>query len=389
MRREVGHTVGYIAIQLGSVASSLVALRWGSAAFGSAWVLGAMLAMGWGATVMMLLTPALPARMWTIPFGQALRSSSAGLGASALVCALAVSLPPTSAIVSSLAGIGALWVLVFFLVGLIRHTVQVATTLIVRQGLHRPLLDWQGVGRGAEIVALGIGCRWPDVLLFCVAWLVYPALQLLALWLVPGVRDPAPARGEPAEAVAGGAGEAANLASSVLDLVVPTLWLRVGGEAAYVAYRGMTAAVGYVVLVPRYWYVVVSTSLGTIRERRPYLAAATMALSLVGAFCYQWMSGLVPLDMMLWSAIPVLASAGSATMFSRLRQLCLQRGDITSPALATVAARVTEAALLMLFARVIGLGPHVIILAYCASALGAVLLRWRVGARQETSERHA
>lgn len=376
MRTEVLQTLGYIAILIASVASALVALRWGIPAFGSTWVLGALLTMGWGTTSLALLDPSLPARLWTIPYRDGARASWRSLAVGTGVCALVAVVPVLSNVVSAFAGTQAGWVLVFVWIGMARYAVQVMTTLLVRESLHNQLLVAQGIGRVAEIAWLGMSCWWSDTRMFVVSWLVYPGLQAFAL--VAARRQ----RGRPETTAAQrgcswnrerASGELSNVVLSLLDIVVPTLWLRLGGEAAYVVYRAMISAVGYVVLLPRYWYVVAESSAaaprGTVR-----FALSVMAVSVTVAVGYQWLTRVVPVEAMLWAVIPVLFSSGSAPHYSRLRQGCLRRGDIASPAISAVAGRIAELLLLVLLAGAFRAPGHVTVLAYCGTAVSAVVL---------------
>lgn len=223
--------------------------------------------------------------------------------------------------------------------------------------------------------------------MFVLAWLAYPGLQLIALVTegrgrcLPGnaalQRNTALQKGHSCTEERA-SGELSNVASSLLDLVVPTVWLGMAGDAAYVAYRSIGSTVGHVVLFPRYWYVV-SGSSRSAPESIWRFTLSVMAVSVVTSLGYQWFTRLVPVEAMLWSVIPVLFSSGTAPTYSRLRQECLRRGDIVSPAVSSVAGRIAELLLLLFLAGIGRFPPHVTILAYCGTAVSAVVLEWRVG----------
>jgi hypothetical protein len=340
--------------------------------------LGALLTLGWGTTLVSVLAPSLPARIWTMPFRDGVGSSARVLAAGVAVCGLAAAVPDLSSRLAAFAAMERGWVTVFVGAGVVRGTVQVASTLLVRQGLHTPLITAQATGRALEMLGLLVSCQGSSPTIFVLAWLVYPVTQAVALHVLRPSRQGPSAAGheEPVAPYPSRGGGAANFAALILELIVPTAWLRLGGDAAYVVYRAVSSAVGYVVLFPRYWYVVS----GSARASRTGVrfALGVVIVSVAAAVAYQWVTGLVPVELIAVSVIPTVLNAGAAPHFSRLRQNCLQGGDVTSPALATAAGKITELSLLVLSGRVLSLSPKWMILAYSADALGALVLHWRV-----------
>jgi hypothetical protein len=163
--------------------------------------------------------------------------------------------------------------------------------------------------------------------------------------------------------------------NQAFDLAMPTLWLQVGGAAAFVAYRAIAAALSNSALLPRYWFVVVSPSRRARGESaRLFFVSFLSAFFLASVFL--WGTDAVPIELILWSSIPLLINSLAVPSFSRMRQKCLNRGQIIQPAVAMIIGRLAEIALLLLFVGTKILPNAGVVVAYSGFALSAPALRF-------------
>lgn len=372
--RQPGRDALYALLYAGNQALALltiiVLIRYGQHTLTLPWVLGAMLTLGWGSTLYGMAGPTLAARLWSAPRRRGFAACTRVLAAACGLLFVAGLWPGAGALLADLSGISMSWLVLFVALGLLRAHAQVLSTFSVRHGRHARVLRFQLVGRTIEIalaLAAGLG---GNVWLLVLAWLAYPAAQLLLLafeWRE--YQDPSVAAPD-----AGGGSRAwiAAMISQAFDLVMPTVWLRQGGAEVFVAYRAVSSALANSIMLPRYWYVLSpdkprdgKVGIGLLGP----VLVATLTLSVV----FQLGSNAVPWDVFVWSLIPLLINGTAMPSFSRLRQLCLNQGKLVPPALAMVAGRLTELAALLLVARG-GLAPGAAIVAYTGFAVCAPAL---------------
>ncbi len=367
------HALLYAGNQAVAVLTTVLVIRFGKEAFGLTWTLGAILVLGWGTVGYGMLAPALSARLWSIAPDRGLRLGTRTLLAGTAVLLPVIAVPRLTEALNGLAGIGLPWLPLFAFLGLLRGHAQAMSTFSIRSGRHGQVLRHQLAGRVLEILLATVGCLSAQPLLLAAAWAAYPLTQLLLL-----LREwtdyktlPATDGGTPPQPNAW----LPTLASQGFDMAMPTLWLHLGGEAAFVAYRAVTAALANSALLPRYWYVVVSPG------NRPkgegawiFIVSFIPAMALAAIFLLG--TGSVSTEIILWSGVPLLINSLVTPAFSRMRQDCLNRGELIQPAVAVILGHLAEAALLFAFSAQTALPPACVLVAYSGYAVSALALRW-------------
>lgn len=354
-----------------AVLSTILLLRYGQQTLGLTWVVGAMLAVGWGTTLYGIVGPTLSATLWHTSRAKGGTACARALFVALCVLPVVSLLPRAVDFLTEVAGISMSWQLWFTTIGLLRAFAQTMSTYSVRHGRHEYVLRFQLAGRFVEIgLMLAAGLSGEIVLLVC-AWLAYPGAQLVLLateWQEYG-------DGTAGDDDAGGQARAAlyTQASQVFDLVMPSIWLR-GGPEIFVAYRAVTSALANSTMLPRYWYVL-SSDKPRGEQTPPLMLAAVVGATLLFSALFQVGSNAVPWDIFAWSLIPLLVNGAVLPDFSRLRQLCLNQGRLLPPALALIIGRAAELAALSL-AVLGGMASGAVIVAYTGFAACAPALRY-------------
>jgi hypothetical protein len=331
------------------------------------WVVGAMLALGWGNTAIGLVSPRFAADVWSRPAERivvvALRSAAA-CGALLLVV---VFVPWLSDLASTASGVP-VWVWgPMAAIGTFRGLSQITSTIAIRNADHRPAIAAQFAGRVLEMAGVVLALLESSPGLFAAAWIVYPIAQNILL----AVRWKSYPDVVPSIAPADGVNRSdfgTNLAAGVTDLVYPALWLWIGGAQTYITFRALSAAISFAVLVPRYWYVVA----GTAAAKTRYVSAYTITTAAILAFGYLAIAGQLQDHAGYLFLVPLLANSILAAEFSRLRQLHLRMGLVMEPALAGLGGRLVELALLIAITRFVG--AEFAILAFSSQLISAILM---------------
>lgn len=363
--RDAWYALFYAGNQGLALLTTVFVIRYGQHSLSLPWVLGALLTLGWGVTLFGIVGPTLAARLWSASRreGMAAVTWTLTIAAAGLI---AISLSHSAgAMLVDLAGLPLPWLLVFVMLGLLRACAQTLSTFSIRHGRHERVLRFQLAGRLVEIVlavVAGIGgLAW----LLILAWAAYPLAQLLLLVLEWS--DYADAS---ATAAATSDRRMVWLASAIgqaSDLILPTTWLRLGGEETFVAYRAVTAALANSMMLPRYWY-----ALSPDKPRDGGvgggLLVAMIFTTLILATAFQFGSNAIGWEIFVWSLVPLLVVGLSTPYFSRLRQICLNNGQLLPPALALGIGRLAELAALLIAVGG-GFASGSVIVAY--SAFGA------------------
>lgn len=370
--RDALYALFYVGNQALALLTTIALIRYGQHTLTLPWVLGAILTLGWGTALYGMAGPTLAARLWSAPRRSGLAACIRVLAATFGLLFVVALWPGVGALLADLSGISLSWLVLFVALGLVRANAQTLSTFSVRHGRHTRVLRFQLLGRSLEIalalVAAMGGIGW----LLVLAWLSYPLAQSLLLaveWRE--YQDPAV---DAADSGGGSKAWLATMASQAFDLVMPTAWLRQGGSEVFVAYRAVTSALANSTMLPRYWYVL-SPDKPRDGNIGVGLLAAVLAATLILSAAFQLGSNAVPWDVFVWSLIPLLITGAAMPSFSRLRQLCLNQGQLIPPAVAMVAGRLTELTALLLTVRG-GLVPGAVIVAYTGFAVCTPVLHY-------------
>lgn len=339
----------YVALYLGNqalgVATTIAIIRFGQDTFSLTWCVGALVALGWGTTGYGLLDPSLSARIWSAPVYEGLRRSLQLLAGSLTVLGVVCLIPWTAGKVSYFSGIPIEWVAILSALGVFRACMQLIITYSLRLGRHHFVLGPQIAGRLIEIALVIWACVAGWKVLLIPALLAYPAGQLVVF--LAERRKYETLESKQAQASDSRAW-VISVIGRVLEMVLPTVWLRLGGEAVFVAYKSISAALSNSVLLPRYWYVITSPNKeggsGTL-----VIGALVLFSSIGMAGVFQFLTAAVQPELFLWSLVPLTFNSLVIPFFSRWRQRLLLEGDIVPPAVVSVLACLIEACLLTVF----------------------------------------
>lgn len=363
----------YVGNQAIAVLTTILVIRYGKEAFGLNWVLGVLLALGWGSVAYGVIAPTLSARAWSVPLATGLWLGLRTLLLAGLALALLGVVPASAQALVALSGVDWPWLAIFVSLGLLRSYAQVMSTYSIRLARHARVLRYQLVGRILEICLAVWGCLMADPILLALAWLIYPLAQTTLFVREKGEYGALPPV-ESASASHKGAWLPIS-ASQALDLAMPTLWLHLGGPSAFVAYRAITAALANSALLPRYWFVVFAPARRAKGEGGAlFLVSFLSAVFLAAVFLLG--TGAVSSDLVWWSCIPLLINSLVMPAFSRMRQHCLNQGQLVQPAFAIIVGRIAEAIFLLLFSGLKILPNASVVVAYSGFALGAPALRF-------------
>lgn len=164
-------------------------------------------------------------------------------------------------------------------------------------------------------------------------------------------------------------------ASSLVDMILPSLWLRLSNAHTYVIYRAMTAAISNAVLVPRYWYTVAKVEKSKGGGLIAFTTISSLALSTAYLFVAHQLQQ--PADFLF--LLPLIVNSLGATELSRLRQAAMLAGLVDIPAVAMLIGVTCEALLLALLAY-LAPGP-VAILAFSSMLVNFIAMRHLARAR--------
>lgn len=370
---NVLYTLLYLGNQFLAVLSTILVIRFGKDAFTLSWSLGVILALGWGATMFGLLNPPMASRIWSASslsgLRQCLRTLLMGLSL-IILCGL---IPISAHWLSSLAGISPLWVVLFVSTGLVRACTQLLSTFSIRMGRHAQTLRYQLPGRVFELIFVVWGCMTASPLLLVIAWLIYPLAQVMLVMTewhhYHDFAVPTETKKDDKNTLI------ATVASQGFDLLMPTLWLKIGGESVFIAYRSVTAALANSALLPRYWYVVVAPAVHVNRSGA-WAVVVVLLSTLVLSAAFQYGTGAVSHDFVLWSIIPILMNSLGIPAFSRMRQNCLNQGRLIPPSIAIIVGHLGVIMLLFLLVGNKALPVGALILAYTGFALCTPALRY-------------
>jgi hypothetical protein len=368
--RDAAYSVLYAGNQGLALLTTVLLIRYGQHSLGLAWVIGAILTLGWGTTLYGMFGPTLSARIWSEPRWPCLVGCTQALVLAWGVVAAIWLWPASEPVLSDIAGLSISWLSVFVALGLFRAYAQVLSTLSVRHGQHARVLRFQLVGRTVEIfLALLVGLGGTDWILL-LAWAAYPLAQVTLLAIEWREYKDTPL--DRVKTADNGRAWIVAMIGQGFDLVVPTVWLRFGGAEIFVAYRLMTAAISNSVMLPRYWYVL---RVEKVRDGgvNIELQLAVIGVALAMSAVFQIGSNAVAWPLFAWSMLPVIINGAVMPYFSRLRQMCLNQGLLNQPILAIIAGRLAELMALMLFVLA-GVASEVSILAYAGFALCAPVL---------------
>lgn len=342
LSRNGAYVALYLANQALAVATTLALVRYGQGAFSLSWCLGVLIAMGWGTTGYGLFDPSLAARAWTLPSREGLFSSLRLAGLSAVALAVVCTIPWSAATVSGLAGLSIEWVAAFVSVGIFRAFAQLLSTYSLRLGRHPFVAALQIAARLMEVGLVVAGCLLTQTNLLILGLLVYPAAQLVVFAVEAEDYKKLPIS---ATQESNTRGWIISLVGRMLEMILPTIWLRVAGDTVFVAYKAVTSALGFSILLPRYWFVVVPP-----RHDLPVngvaISALVLAASITTAGAFQLLTAAVPTVIFAWSLIPVVFNSLVMPAFSRWRQQMLRDGEIIPPAVVGIFACLVEAGML-------------------------------------------
>lgn len=360
------NTLGHLFVQGLGVLAVAVAFR-PLGALPLEWVVGAMLALGWGNAAIGLVSPRFAADVWSRPAGRIVVVALRSAAACGLLLLVVVFVPGLSNLASAASGVPASVWGPMVAIGTFRGISQITSTIAIRSADHRPAIAVQFAGRVLEMAGMVLALVESSPALFAAAWIAYPMAQnvLLAVrWKI--YPDVAPST-ESAERTDRSDFEI-NLAAGATDLVYPALWLWIGGAQTYIAFRALSAAISFAVLIPRYWYVVA----GTAAAKTWYVSAYTISKAAVLAFGYLAIAGQLQDHKAYLLLLPLLANSILTAEFSRLRQLHLRAGLVMEPALAGLVGRLLELALLLAITTLVA--AEFAILAFSSQLISAILM---------------
>jgi hypothetical protein len=321
------------------IVSTIALIRYGQRTFGLPWALGAILAMGWGATGYLVLDPSLPARLWSVTFREGARWIVRSFAITSAVAAVLCVVPWTSDKLSELSGLSLPWIAAFVSLGLVRNAVQMLNVFAFRLGDQRSNLGFQVVGRVSEVALVTTACVSGNAPLLLVAWLVFPCSQM-ALFFKERRRYlklPLVERKEAARSSWFGA-----TVGQALELIIPTLCFNLVSHQVFVAYRGVNAAVANSGLIPKYWFMIASRD-GDGRS----LVIITVAFAVLAGAAFQFLTEAVPLYLFAWALIPLCGVSAAVPAFSRWKQRSFEQGRVRDPYYAQAAGSAAEVVLLL------------------------------------------
>lgn len=370
--RESTYLLLFLGNQALAVLTTILFIRFGKDAFTLVWCLGVLLTLGWGTAGYGLLDPSFAARIWSARVAEGLRITIRLLILSAAGVALICVVPWSRQQITELSGLSIEWTVIFVFIGLGRAAAQVLNAYTLRQGRHAGALMWQIVGRSIEISLVLLACYLRQPSLLIAAWLAYPISQLLIFFQERKLYEMLPAV-EQSSRDSGRIAWIVSVVGRIFEMVLPTIWLRLAGDTVFVAYRSAAAALSNSVLLPRYWYVIVSPDRKS--QSGILLPVVVVAVSLAIAATFQIVTDAVSHDLLLLSLVPLILNSAFMPFFSRWRQQCLLRGHVLPPALAAIAGCLGEISLLLLLKYVFSVPPGVLILAHTGLSISVPVLR--------------
>ena len=369
------HTAAYLLTQALGVIAIIIVVRFGKGTLGVGWIAGVLLVQGWGATLFTLVTPTLSSRVWTASVIEGLKGGSKGLAVALGLAVLMFSLPRSEEWVTAASNLTAPWTMWFLAIGAFRAFAQVLSTFLVRDQRHSWMHRFQLPGRFMEGGVVVGSAYLGNPYIFAAGWAIYPIAQLAALGMHPWrLREGSKREVQQSEEQGHGRtlGErVATLCCLISDLIVPTVWMRLGGEITFLAYRAITSALSYAVLLPRYWHVVASLQKRQVSHQ---MTLFVVVVSLIVALISEVGTDAIPANIIGLSMIPLILNAVGANRFSSVRQDCLHRGDLLAPAAAILGGRMAELALLVVIAWMAPSMKGAEILAYSAFAVSTLVL---------------
>ncbi|TKT72409.1 hypothetical protein YH63_013765 [Afipia massiliensis] len=380
--RESLYLLLFIGNQALAVFTTILFIRFGKDAFTLTWCLGVLLTLGWGNAGYGLLDPSFAARIWSARVAEGLRIAVRLLMLSVMGFALICIVPWSRERIIELAGLSVEWTVLFVLIGFVRAFAQVLNTYTLRQGHHAGALMWQIVGRLAEIGVVLLACYLRQPSLLIAAWLAYPISQLMIFFRERKVYETLPVVTQSSRD-SGRAAWIVSVVGRIFEIVLPTIWLRVAGDAVFVAYRSIAAALSNSVLLPRYWYVIVSPDKKS--QSNILLPVVVVIASLLIAAMFQIVTDAVSHDLLLLSLGPLVLNSAFMPFVSRWRQQCLLRGHVLPPAFAAIAGCLGEIALLLLLRYIFSVPTGLLILAHAGLSLSVPVLHLAMKRREKSA----
>ena len=380
--RQVLYMLLFLGNQALAVLATILFIRFGKDAFTLTWCLGVLLTLGWGTAGYGLLDPSFTARIWSARVAEGLRIAVRLLLLSVAGFALICIVPWSRQGILQFSGLSLEWTTLFVLIGFMRSLAQVLNTYALRQGRHAEALMRQLPGRLLEICLILLACflHQPTLLIF--AWLSYPFSQFLIFFRERKLYESLPSV-EQGSRDSGRAAWTVSVIGRIFEMVLPTIWLRVAGDAVFVAYRSASAALSNSVLLPRYWYVIVSPDKKS--KAGILLPVVVVIVSLVIAATFQIVTDAVSHDLLLMSLVPLVLNSAFMPFFSRWRQRCLFRGHVLPPALAAIAGCLGEIVLLFLLKYIFSVPPSLLILAHMGLSISVPVLRFAMKRREKST----
>lgn len=375
LTRDSAYTFGYLVVLGLGVLTTAIAFR----PFGALtleWIAGAMLALGWGSSAVGLLAPRLSSDIWSVPVNRTLWPALRCVIFVAVILAVASVVPAFSDIIDTACGLTIEYWRPLVAIGVFRGLSQVLTTLAIRAADHLRTIAIQFIARIAEIAFVLHALLDSNSTQFMMAWLVFPAAQMV--FIAARWRHYARLQQPNAGSRATQAGHMATLtilASSLVDMILPSLWLRLSNAHTYIIYRAMMAAISNAVLVPRYWYTVASVNKGSGLQLVAFTTIASLVLSIGYLFVAHQLHQ--PADVLF--VLPLIVNSLGAAELSRLRQAALLAGMVEIPAFAMLIGVTFEALLLALLAY-LAPGP-IAILAFSSMLVNFIAMRYLARAR--------
>lgn len=377
--REILYVLFFLGNQALAVLTTILFIRFGRDAFTLTWCLGVLLTLGWGNAGYGLLDPSFTARIWSARVAEGLRMAIRllllSVGGFALICIV----PWSRQKILQFSGLSLEWTVLFVLIGFIRSLAQVLNTYALRQGRHAEALMGQVPGRLLEVGLVVLACFLRQPLLFIAAWLAYPLSQFLIFFRERKLYEALPAV-EQSSRDSSRVSWGVSVAGRIFEMALPTIWLRVAGDAVFVAYRSASAALSNSVLLPRYWYVIVSPDKKS--KSGILLPVVVVVASLFIAATFQIVTDAVSHDLVLLSLVPLVLNSAFMPYFSRWRQRCLLRGHVLPPALAAIAGCMGEISLLLLLKYVFSVPSGLLILAHAGLSVSVPVLRLAMKQRE-------
>jgi hypothetical protein len=380
--REAFYVLLFLGNQALAVLTTILFIRFGKDAFTLVWSLGVLLTLGWGTAGYGLLDPSFAARIWSARVAEGLRIAVRLLMFSVAGFALICIIPWSSERIIELAGLSVEWTVLFVLIGFVRAFAQVLNTYTLRQGHHTGALMWQIGGRLIEIGLVLLACCLRQPSLLVAAWLAYPLSQFLIFFRERKLYEVLPVI-EQSSRDSDRVAWIVSVVGRVFEIILPTIWLRVAGDAVFVAYRSIAAALSNSALLPRYWYVIVSPDKKS--QSSMLLSVVVVTVSLVIAATFQIVTDAVSHDLLILSLVPLVLNSAFMPLFSRWRQRCLLRGHVIPPALAAVAGCLGEISLLLLLKYVFSVPPGLLILAHTGLSISIPVLRLAMKRREKSA----